>query len=576
MTGKVKNSGTIIALLVIVVFALLAWYGIIYYEDGEDSYLNVLSRGMLTGGPETMPNPFGVWVGLTHIITWLFEWKINFDWYAAFEAIGYGLLIFQLVRLAPVLYCYLEKIAGKVLAIFILVSCAIIFSENLFFWAFTRVSLLLTGISLLRIWLCITPEKDFASIPKGFLAFNLFCFAYAALIRSEPAALNLVVWLPLIGLGMLNGVPLKNYRVFLIHVVIVVAISVFLNIPFNKTDSSYLAYRRYQFSLLDFRQSANSIRALSEKDSMMYLASHKSFSSDSRKLTPEFLDKIGVMPMDKTPAAIPYYLKNLSSAPAKIRNGWGKLVGSNPGLGILYLILLVAGGLLIIYKVADKFKWYLLSQLFLLFLCLAVTSFMKMENRVLIPLLWCFIIQNLVWCYGLTKSSAMEMKTSAPVFLVTVVLLLPIVLIDGGKAYGRWCYKRKEDIEMSRLVAEVNTLPQKTIVINISGIWKFNLHPFEPVLQLHNKKPISFDNFIISFLPKYGPYMKSVCGSSDVEDIAKYLEQNKKDVLVISSTGRMELIKSYLEVVYGIMFNYEIADPGTLHKKNDVILYRLI
>ena len=572
----------IIALFASALFVLLACKGYCYYEDGEDPFFTMLFKGEFTGGPQNIPNSLGAWTALSYLFTGLFQWQNNFDWYGAALLFSYCLLVVQLVFIAPVIYGYAKKTGPGWFVLLFLLTSAALFSEQFFLWQLTRVSLLLSGIVIFRIMLNIADKEITPANKRGSYLFNIACFTFAALIRPEPPALNLVVWLPIAGLGILHGVPLKKYVVLVLPIVIITGLSLVLNTSFNQTDRNYIEFRKYQFSLFDFQQPISSLNMANEKDSIIFEVCHKPFFADDKQINQAFFKRVGILPLDKTVSSIPYYFKNLASGPAKIILGLQKLMAYNPGLSLLYVLYLFAGIVFVFYQAPQNLLWYLLSQLFPIVLSLAITALMKMENRVMVPLLWCFLIQNLAWCATLAPDTFKTAGKNAYAHLFIAALILPLFCLDGSKVQGRWKSKKAELVAVTKLANDINSMPEKVIVVNENSLSKFYLRPFDVQQRFIQKKPIVIENFMLYFLPGYKQYMQSVCGSSNIDDIIKFLELNKQNVLMLGQPEKMELLKSYVSIIYGIDFRYEkieaVSAPQTKAKgtPNRNNLYRII
>ena len=573
-----------IVLLVITGFILLACKGYVYYDaPNEDGYCAIIMRGDFTGKPQTLPNPTGIWVGLTYLIKDLYTIQPDIDWYSVFTAGGYCLLLFQLAQILPGLFAGLKKICGKWGAVVVLSGSALLFSWNLLLWQFTTMTLLLSSLALFKIWLNLRDTERPRLYKWSSYLFNALCFIYAAVMRSEPAALSLLLWFPLVLLDYSSHQSFKKYVVFLLPLLAVAVISVVINIPFNNTDNNYLAFRKYQFSFFDFKQPSTSLSISNPKDSIIMFAASTGFVSDTAKLNPAFFKRIGMMPMDKTPTAIPYYLRNMAAGPGKIRKACIKLMAACPGVALFYFFFLFAG-IFFVYKAAPpKIIRYLFAQLWPIFLFLGITSFMKMENRVLVPMIWCALLQNLVWCAYLAGDKRISGKPATALVILFLLVILPAVKLDITRAGISWKMKRYEELQMDNLVQQINFRNEKIIEVNDNACSKFYLRPFKARYEFRGKKTVCLNYFQLFWLEGYGPYMESVCGKRNIPDIVAALYQRKNEVIFVSKVARMELIESYFKSVYNMDLPFENIEvisspPGkTNREKNiDANLYRFI
>ncbi len=584
MSVEQKLFRPILTFIAIAGLLYLAHSGYCYYEDpNEDGYCAIIMRGDFTGGPDVLPNSSGLWIGLTYALKDLFQWKPGIDWYGVIVASGYCFLLFQISQLIPLIYSGLKKTAGKWLTIALLFCIAVFFSENLFLWQFTRLSLLLSGLSLFRIWMDIRAKENPAPYSRSSYLLNVICFTYAACLRPEPAVLNLVIWLPLAMLDYVNGASFKKYTAFIPPVLIIGLLSVIVNHPINEADSNYLAFRKYQFSFFDYKQPVSSLKINTAKDSMIYTAATTAFLSDSANLNTAYFKRVGILPMDKTPSSIPYYFHNLSSGPGKIKRALEKLTIGSPGLTIFYFLCMLCGFAVVYAGGRKKLLWYALSQLWPIFLFLGVTVFMKMENRVLVPMMWCFLIQNLVWCYNLANDNRVSSKMTTMFAIIIMLIAAPAVKLDASKIYSRWTAKKHEEKEADKLAVSIHSQTTHIIVINDNACSKFYIRPFKPSYSFPGKKIICLNYFQLFWLASYGPYMESVFGKRDLPGIMEALKQRKNDVTFVSKINRMEFIENYLKVVYNMDLPYAPVDTSAITagktpgaKNSEVTLYRFI
>lgn len=571
----------VFTLAVIAGVIFLAHQGYCYYEDpNEDGYCVILMRGDFTGGPQTLPNTSGFWTGLTYPVKALYTIKGDADWYGIFMTVGYGLLLFQIAQILPFIYSGLKKITSKWVAIVVICISAVLFSENLFLWQLTRLSLLLSGISFFKIWLNLNDTQHTRQYKWASYVFNVLCFSYAAFIRSEPAAVNFAVWLPLVMLDYINGTTLKKYVAFVPLLVVIGIIAFITNTPTNQADSNYLAFRKYQFSFFDYKQPAGTLNIRTAEDSMIYAAATTAFLSDSAKLNTAYFKRIGMMPMDKTPSALPYYFRNLSTGPGKIKKAWSKIATGSPAFLLFYWLCFLVGMVIIYITAKEKMFWYLLSQLWPVILFLGITTFMKMENRVLVPMMWCFLIQNLVWCFFLTGEKHISTKLASVLALIFVFVGLAIGKADTARVYNRWKLKQYEEAQADKLMQNINTRTEKIIVVNDNACSKLAIRPFKPRYVFTDKKIVCLNYFQLFWLAGYGPYMESVCGKSDLPGIVKALYEQKNNVLFISKPARMEMIKDYFGVLYHFNLPYTAVDAtvntNSNLKNSEAYLYRFI
>lgn len=526
--------------------------GICYYEDHEDPYLTVLSQGNLTGGPQLIPNTLGVWFGITRLMLVAYQHSPGFDWYAVCLLLGYILLIYQLVSAVINLQYHLN--GSKSIAYALLLVLAITFSENLLLWQLTRLSLLLAGISMFNMWYGLTFSNSKKILSAKFL-FSLACFTYAGIIRIEPATLVLALCLPLFIISFLLDKKLKAYLPLLMPAFVIIALSVLVNTSFNNTDSKYLEFRKYQFSLFDFKQPSSSMRLESYRDSVIFNAATLAFVNDSQNINPAFFKRIGVLPLDKTVSSIPHYFQNLSSAPLKLKRSAFRILEANAGLVLIYFFTSLFIGHSFFKSGGKCFYGFTLAQLWAIALYVGVTSFMKMENRVLAPMLWCFILINFsFWVYLLPEEALTLRKTLK--WKAFIILIVVAAVIDGNNTYRHWGYRLEDKSQTNALFTKLNQRQEQIIVVGATFISRLHLQPFSQNAVLSGKKLVSIDNCFYWMLPGYAPYVERVCGTSDAVGAVRNFEIQKQNVLFASTQGRIDLMQQYFSAVYNMPLNF--------------------
>ena len=81
-------------------------------------------------------------------------------------------------------------------------------------------------------------------------------------------------------------------------------VSIFVNIPKTPEEAYYLKIRPYEFALTDFDRGSAEVYLQSKEDSVIFNSCVNFFFADSAKCNLPFFEKIGVIPLDKTPSSL--------------------------------------------------------------------------------------------------------------------------------------------------------------------------------------------------------------------------------------------------------------------------------
>ncbi|HWB62640.1 MAG TPA: hypothetical protein VG603_03945 [Chitinophagales bacterium] len=545
--------------LLLVVYALAAINGCFYYEEGTEPYFTILTRGDFTGRPESIPNPYGFWMGITHVMKYLYIINNNFDWYAFFLLIGYLMLLIQLKPIVAIVGHTYKANTPKWLFSASVIIGAFAFSQNLVVWQGTRMPLLLAGAALFNMFNTITKKAPASKKRILTQGWNTLCFIYAAISRNEPAMLAVGIFVPFFLITCWLKPKIKSYAWPVVSFLTIGGMAVLLNIPFNQTDAQYLAFRKYQFTLWDFKQPLQTLHLKTNADSVTIAAANTQFQNDTNRINTAFFHRIGLLPLDKTPASMPYYFENLTGVGKKLKERSQRMFEHHYALIFLYLLLTIFIPLL--YNGAKEAKrWYWLANTYFVAMYLGLAIFMKMESRLFVPMLWCFILQNLVW-FSLFENGGNKPAPQLNSIKITAYLIILAIIAFGQiKLYiNEFRFLKDREARSVELVKTVCALPQKIVVVGIDVLDKLHPRPFGKPFEKCGKSFVSVDNGIHYMLSTYAEYMKGLTGSSQTDSIMHFLYSQHQNVVYMVDINRERMIENYFKVNY----NCPLIFPAT-------------
>ncbi|HWB62082.1 MAG TPA: hypothetical protein VG603_01135, partial [Chitinophagales bacterium] len=314
-------------------------------------------------------------------------------------------------------------------------------------------------------------------------------------------------------------------------------------------------------------------------DSIKLIAAVKAFWIDSEQINTAFFNKIGLLPMDKTPSAAPYYLRNLKPGLHKLIKAGRNIWAEYPGLVWAYFFFLFSGLWLIYRHNRAVFISSLFAQTWGIMLFTGITVLMKMETWVLAPMIWCAIMVNAIWCIkvlsgnGLVKSKALSLSIGAGV-------MLSAVLLGGTVDFMKWKSYRHELHTMDEIRQAVNKLPQHNVLASLSFMIRLHTQPFQPK-PLYNKSLICLDNWFLFLYPEFNTFMDREFGTAQPVKAMQALLAKRDDVVFVSTIDRADMMSRYFNTVHNMALNFSGVPglgPYYLGKKVDgrtVFIYRI-
>lgn len=536
-----KKPHSLIALLVSMLVHAAVYLTLgFYYETGSMTYLKSVVAGTFTSKPQVIMRAFGAHTFFSDVYTWLYQWFPQFEWHDIFML---GFSVAALTLLIAALYAAIrhtlaERKSETAIFAMAVVNGMALYADNLLQTELTRSSI---TIAFSAFFLLVFEAKRW----WHYVLLNAV-LVLATLIRTEAFGFSLALILPavLAGAGIKRLIyclspPLVLYVVFLVAI----------NAGATREERAYLAFRPYQFILLDY-EVKKEVPFESPQDSMAILLAKNAFWCDETVINEKLFRKY-YLPLDKTPANFVNYLKTVDLRP-------DTLTKKAMRLSARYYALLLLPLLLLLLQVTAKKKTPWLSILLTIYyaaLLLGLLVFIKIEDRVLYPALVAFLILSLRIC--------------------SARFLQWYLAVAGALAIGICAMGYKQLVETKDIYAYMQRIEKrleqepvnKVAVYDLKSVTNFGLR-----LSLKHKKPVikraSIDNGLLHLNAQLQTDNRETFGT---DDCAGMIEKTAVDsnFVWVSCEGRMKLIIAYMKLVHQQAIRYEIIDSlGPVKNEN--------
>ncbi len=537
----------------------------VYYGEYLDHYFNAYIDGTFTAGvTKPLFYNYGMLPGTSQLLAWAYDAWPNVNWY------GWLKQAFMLLNTTGLLWLLMlirhgynqHKGLGAALILFILP-----------FWCYhvvwlrlTEMAFLACGIGIVGIIATYTVlgQAVFSKLMAARIFF-LLLLLLSAHIRVESALLGLAIFAPAALLVIKHRAASIGFLKISLAVVPVFLGSYALYLSaIGPAEKLFQESRVYTYTLWDFGQETNRFNLTTAADSIKLEATQKFFIADEAGMSPEFYDRIGVYKREKSVGALGSYMDGLSARYQRACGIWQFYWQQYTSFFISYfLILVVSIGLVAGFRTWKPLLLLLFVQVGFWLVLFAVTLLMKMEMRVLAPLLTTAFILLALWPLLLTKTEVLPALPKAGVWAGIFILISAgcFKLVEVQRE-ARGFKTGKENIGAFK--QELAAKQDRIVVFN-SLAW---LLLYEDLLDTNqfasNPNFISIDNGELFMYPEFKQTMLACCNGYKVDDVARFLLANKERVIFVSHNDRMDLLQRYIETVYGIPFSSKPAYPNSV------------
>jgi hypothetical protein len=525
---------TIILIVFLLIYALLAWVGLLHYDSADGVVFDVFTTGRLSNDTNVVPNTFGYLTGFSHIINWLSKRLPCILWYDLLIFCG-AYIGFSAVFMHFLAVYKAEKPWPNKLVVF---SVALLFFVYfLINIQVTKIIFLLLTVSLLKIR-SAENRLFFQSAPW------LFFILVGSLMRIEVGILCLLIGFLYFFIAEFPTLlkDVKTGLIKLLFPILPVAIPLLaFIIPINETDQQYLKIRPYENALVDFDRESADVQLRSQGDSVLFNSAINFFHADTQHLNSKFYDSIGVKPADKSMMGIINRIIMLTKV-----NRWQNIYKVAGELQWVILFWLI--GLLLVISNLSKRSNILLANLVTIALLLVISVLLKAEEHVIGPMFFLLILYNFRAFVTITLQDGI-----LPYLFAGALLLL--CSLETMRQYSVFKKSKQwNDSFVSDLVDVKKYKPQEGIMLLNISVWNRAHSRLFSSRELYKIGEVATLDGAIMYLNKdYNEHLTDLTGQSSFFSQWDAMLKNK-NTLIFSSEERMNLILRHLNTLYGTKY----------------------
>lgn len=539
-----------------------------YYSEFSDRFFTAYVDGSFSGGiTKPIFYNYGFYTALSHLMAFGYHALPQFNWYGIF---GAGFMLMATTGFGWICYSYLLAFyKHRWLVIGGILLLLPFWCYHIVMYRTTELAFLACGIGILGLVVSYLPtvSEHVVQLKRARVFFTVMLL-FAVFIRLEPTLMCTAIFLPY-GLWVAGN---RTARVGLFKISLVVlpvfsgAYLLYLGAT-GPAEKIFRDTRVYTHTLWDFGQDESLFHLSTAADSVKLEAAQSFFISDEAELSPEFYNSIGVIPLEKSLGSFEDYFVGFDLRIAKALDVWHHLLIEQTtffvayGLALVFVILLLAAN-----RLGKGLALLLLMQLWFWAILIGVTVFMKMELRVMAPLITLGLITLTLFPVLLLRPDWQDRKANAILLgLFGLIFLWPTYLKtqelrESAANYHIGCQNMqafKAELKQPRF--------EKSIMVFHSFAWQMLYADLLDNNEFaHNTNFLAIDNGEMYMYPQFKKAMEKCCGGYGVGQLAQYLVGHKSQVVFVSDEARMDLMKRYIETVYGIPFSYKPIYPDSV------------
>jgi hypothetical protein len=525
---------TIILIVFLLIYALLAWVGLLHYDGADGVVFDVFTTGRLSNDTNVVPNTFGYLTGFSHIINWLSKRLPCILWYDLLIFCG-AYIGFSAVFMHFLAVYKAEKPWPNKLVVF---SVALLFFVYfLINIQVTKIIFLLLTVSLLKIR-SAENRLFFQSAPW------LFFILVGSLMRIEVGILCLLIGFLYFSIAefptLLKDVKAGLFKLLFPILPVVIPLLAFI-MPINETDQQYLKIRPYENALVDFDRESADVQLRSQRDSVLFNSAINFFHADTQHLNSKFYHSIGIKPADKSVIGIINRMIMLTKV-----DRWQNIYKVARDLRWVILFWFI-GLVLGITKLSNR-RNILLANLVTIAFLLIISVLLKAVEHVIGPVFFLLILYN----SRAFLSVLLHDNLRHYLFVGALLLLCSLEIIrqySVSKEIKIW-----NDSFVSNLVEVKKYKPQEGVLLLNISVWDRAHSRLFSNRELYKiGKVATLDGAIMYLNKDYNNHLTDLTGQSSFFSHWDALLKNK-NTLIFSSEERMNLILRHLNTLYGTKY----------------------
>lgn len=520
-----------------------------YYVEYE-ALANSFLSGKVTPGVPFKAIYFLMHHGTSHVYSFLYQTFPDVEWLSwilySYFFLATLLTLYIIGMLVPKDRPWWEKLMWQLVVYFF------VFADHNIHFIFTRISYLTVGASFLGLIYFFKTIQSIKDRPLLFVLLNVL-FTLGALCRIESsAALGLLVFV----YAMVYLKSFKQTFILLFYPGLFLGVFI-LGLTYHiRNNPAFYALIEPEIEV-QFVERQNKVPLSymkTKEDSAKYKIAAEIAWVDPNIITPDFLRSM------------------IQEEQFMFTDGrqWKRVLGDvlavverNLSISIFSLVIT----LLLVWQLPqDKYKWLFYFCFFWFYLLIQAYTF-KINDRSFLPniavyLASIFIVFIPTFYFSNTKKSKLGLSFS-------IVLLF---LAFQVRYLSKEADILKTDLEKyrfnTRMVEDVAR--GKYLVVNSSSFdYVFLSHePFKPFDYSAFKKIYITDGHVIPYIPYYRDFLEKDC-KCDVYNFPSfwnYIKTIRNQVVIMSTLGRMEVLREYMKVLHNYQLNIEPIKHPTMQK----------
>jgi hypothetical protein len=570
---KMQKSLNPVFLFVLTVGLFLLTYLLLGFHFAwiDDVLMNNYLRGLLSSEP--IDDFYLYQRGLSKVLSGLYFVVPQWPWYGLFLYACIFVATFNVFHFLSKVFLQFKINSRLHRALLLTLFFLVAWIENVYLINFTRVSILLTGSSLLGLIYLIYFEKDvrFFRLKYGFY---LGAFGVGYLLRPEATTFTLVILGGLVALLSFSR-DFRKPALFVLPLLLFIGTHTVVEKTSQSADKAKFETRwPYIFNLLDgcnFKSEATGEMLKTPEDSVRLMAVGTWYVEDENQITPEFLEQLSASsPISWT--TLSNWRQNLNDEFHKAKSFYGREYHRGLNWFVKMIGFAIFNLLILLWCLSQLVTGEMSTRSFLKvilyffgFVALMLTTmlFIKMEDRIFTPVAIIFTCGNLLL---LTSLVDLKLKGNrAKRGLIVLLILLAGFSIWRMKSMRKIAVEKKQELNLKRnFIAEVNTqFSDKLIFYDLWSMTLLHDSPFKNVEMNPQNTHTVFGEYWCNSYQSHRDYLKSICGSVEFEPFFECLFEKKEEVVFILSKHRKDLLESYLSILYNLNYKFELIHPDS-------------
>lgn len=496
------------------------YFGVIFLVFGfhfnaYNPTMKALFAGVLTDEPFT-DTYFLCCIGYNYLWGWLFSTVPSIDWYSLTILCFYITHSFLLLRLLPTLN--LEN------NIFGLPSWLSKIFIQLCFLLPLHFLLDFTIAACIGFVLCVLNLVLIKNTKKAVILLTVLG-SLCILLRHDAVLIVLAFIVPVLyWMFKINIRTIVIKSITYLSLLFAILTAVFI-ININ-SEALYIKGEPLFYFISDGDLRVQNINQTAE-DSIKIKAIERYLLFDSKNIQYDYLKKISITPLNF--GLIKYIVLKFD----KVIHQFAKSISLNYALVLFWIAMLV----IVILRGKDK-KSIFLSHLLILIGLYLVTVFIKMEGRILFPIMF---VSLLSFYFRLNRLGKLNN------YLIIIIAVLSILFV-----FDLAQNQKNIEIENQTILKQIaENHPGKTILVDAATSNILNIGPFKEIRTDENEF-YTVDMGQMTIIPQYQKFLKSKCKCdiSSALELFKFIESKNNQFIYISTESRLGLVKQYLSTIY--------------------------